>query len=207
MLLKQAMSHVPALKYALGIVGITAAIALIRIFFIDLRLALIAIIIMLLLMTVLFLFARLTSMAREELRPLLLFLSWSSLLLTLGTVTVLLTSVFFKWPADLQYWLAQNTPNSNSNLLVDNSNKELATYLRGQVVDQNDNALEGVRIEVEGTPSRIAQTTSDGGFNIDKIPGQVGDRARIFLSKDGYKKHNEYVALPGPVRIKLEKVR
>jgi TIR domain len=82
------------------------------------------------------------------------------------------------------------------------------SYLRGLVVDGNDNPIVEAEVRVEELPDRPpVKTTSSGGFYVDKIPGNSGDRIRIYVSKDGHKTHNEYVALPGPIRIRLERSR
>jgi hypothetical protein len=67
-ILKQAIEKVPPLKYALGVVGLAAGVALIKILITDLRLALFGIIVLLVLMIVLFVFAKLTSVASKELK-------------------------------------------------------------------------------------------------------------------------------------------
>src|SRR5438045_5106659 len=97
-ILKQASSKVPALKYALGVAGIAAAIAIIKTLITDLRVALFGIILMLVLMTVLFVFAKLTAIASKEIRLAAIVLLWFSLLLTIASGSLLLTSVFFDWP-------------------------------------------------------------------------------------------------------------
>lgn len=83
--------------------------------------------------------------------------------------------------------------------------KSITTPLRGIVVDvRNDQPIPDATVMVQELPDKSQTTTSDGGFVFDKIPGNPGDRVRVYVKKPKYKDHNEYVALPGPMRIKLE---
>jgi len=97
---------VPAVKYALGVAGVSAAAALAAGVAGDWGRALAGAAVMLLLMTALALFARLSSLAARDLRPALLLLVWCALLLTVATAALLLASVFFGRPLDLHHWLA-----------------------------------------------------------------------------------------------------
>jgi PDZ domain len=103
---REAIRAVPAVKYALGIAGIVSAIAIVTGGFrIDLRIAVFGTVIMFVLMTVLVLFARLSTTPHHALGVAVIVLAWFSLLLTMLTATVLFASVFFHWPLDLRRWL------------------------------------------------------------------------------------------------------
>ena len=65
--LREAITAVPAVKYALGVGGIVAAIAIIFTFGIDARIAVIGTIVMLLIMSVLVIFARMSTVADARL--------------------------------------------------------------------------------------------------------------------------------------------
>lgn len=80
-----------------------------------------------------------------------------------------------------------------------------ATPLRGLVTDRQGIPMADAVIVIDGHPELQAITTSDGGFYFAEIPGQPGDRVRVYVRKPGYPEHNEYATLPGPVRLKLEK--
>jgi hypothetical protein len=113
--LREAIRAVPAVKYALGIAGIVSAIAIVTGGFrIDLRIAVFGTVIMFVLMTVLVLFARLSTTPHHALGIAVIVLVWFSLLLTMFTATGLLTSVFFHWPLDLRRWLL-STPTMSDN--------------------------------------------------------------------------------------------
>jgi hypothetical protein len=79
------------------------------------------------------------------------------------------------------------------------------TPLRGIVRKINQEPLSDVVVNVQELPAESVTTTTDGGFYFSKIPGKPGDRMRLYVSKSGYRPHNEYVTLPGPVNIILEK--
>lgn len=216
--LKRALAHVPAVKYALGVAGIAAAVAIVKIFLTDWLIAVFGIIVMMILMAVLYVFAKLTTVGSKDLRLAMLTLMWSSLILTISTGSLLFTSVFFGWPINLRQLIPSShktiseSNNSESNLNGDrtangqhqNSANE-ASYLRGQVVDANGNPISGAQIEVMDLPGQYFRTATDGGFYIERIPIRPGERARVYVSKEGYKKRNEYVTVPGPVRIRLER--
>jgi hypothetical protein len=104
-ILREGIKAVPAVKYALGIAGIVAAIAIIKGFNLDFRIAVFGIVIMFALMTVLVIFAKLTTTAGSLFRVPVLIFMWFSLLMTIATATFLVTSVFLRWPVNLQYWL------------------------------------------------------------------------------------------------------
>src|SRR5258707_13771063 len=66
--LKQAIKAVPAVKYALGIGGIISIIAIVRGFGIDFRVAVVGTVVMLVLMTVLLVFAKAASRPQSAFR-------------------------------------------------------------------------------------------------------------------------------------------
>lgn len=106
-LLQQAIRAVPAVKYALGIAGIIAAIAIVKGFNLDLRIAGFGTIIMLIFMTVLVVFARLTKAAPGPFVVPMVIFTWFAILMTMTVATLLLTSVFWQKPVDLQDWIAK----------------------------------------------------------------------------------------------------
>jgi hypothetical protein len=104
-ILDEAIRAVPAVKYALGVTGIVAAIAIVRLFNLDLRIAAFGTIVTFALMVALVIFAALTKLApRHFLLPVLVMV-WSFLILVIATAVLLFTSVFFKKPVDLMNWL------------------------------------------------------------------------------------------------------
>ena len=80
--------------------------------------------------------------------------------------------------------------------------------LRGVVRTSDGKPVEGAVVSLNNEAGRsVTSTPGDGGFSFDNISGVSGDRIRVFFKKTGYNNHNEYVALPGPVRIVMEKKR
>jgi hypothetical protein len=96
--LNDALKAVPAVKYALGVAGVIAAIALAAVFRMDYRVAFFGAIVMFVLMVLLVVFARLTRTAPKHFIAPVVVLLWSFLLLSIGTACLLFTSVFFKIP-------------------------------------------------------------------------------------------------------------
>ncbi len=105
-LIREAIKAVPAVKYALGVAGVAAALAL-AVAMLDLRVAAFGTVIMFAMMVVLVLFAKLASIASKDLRLPVLVLTWAMLVLTLAVAVFLVTSIFFQRPLDLKSWLVR----------------------------------------------------------------------------------------------------
>ncbi|SRR5216683_696919 len=101
-ILREAVRAVPAVKYALGVAGITAVVALVRSFGISPQHAVFGTVITLVLMVALVIFAKLTTTAPRHFVLPVLVLMWSFLGLTIATAFLLFSSAFFKWPAALR---------------------------------------------------------------------------------------------------------
>jgi hypothetical protein len=104
-LIREAIRAVPAVRFALGIVGIVSPIAIIFALRIDQRVATFGTIVMVVLMVLLVVFARLVSATPSVFRLPVWVLVWSFLCLSIATALCLFTSVFFRWPVNLQYWI------------------------------------------------------------------------------------------------------
>lgn len=100
-ILQAAIKAVPALKYALGVLGIVSAITIIKVFGIDFRVAVFGTIIMVVLMVALVVFAALTKVRSPQVRSAALVLMWSFLVLTILSAAFLFTSAFFDYPKPL----------------------------------------------------------------------------------------------------------
>ncbi len=103
-LLQEAVRAVPAVKYALGIAGILAVLAIAKGFGLDPAFAIGGTIVMLALMVVLLIFARLSASAKASQHFVLpaLFLMWGFLALVLASAGLLFSSAFFGRPIDLR---------------------------------------------------------------------------------------------------------
>src|SRR5215469_2083257 len=102
-ILKHVIQAVPAVKYGLAFAGIVSVIAIIKGLILGFQVAVFGTVGMLVLMTVLVIFARLsvfTSTSKVAVASL-----YFSLLLTVATAILLFTSVFVAWPVHPQSWL------------------------------------------------------------------------------------------------------
>jgi hypothetical protein len=104
-ILKEAIKAVPAVRYAMGIAGIVAVVAIVRGFSVSYRVAVLGTVVMLILMTVLVTFARLSTAGPAFFFWPAAVLTWFSLVLVIATAGLLFSSVFFQKPIDLRSWL------------------------------------------------------------------------------------------------------
>jgi hypothetical protein len=105
-ILKQAVKAVPSIKYALGIAGLVSVIAIVQSLRVDYKIAVIGGLAILLSMSVLVIFAHASVLGPKYLIIPSLVLVYFSLFLLLATAFFLFSSVFFKWPVNLQHWLS-----------------------------------------------------------------------------------------------------
>lgn len=115
-IIREATKAVPATKYAVGIAGLVAVLSLIFSIGIDWRIALWGTIVLIALMTVLVVFARMTTLAPAAFLLPIQLLMWSMVFLFIVICVLLTTSVFFKYPVDLQHVLVGATDNSINDL-------------------------------------------------------------------------------------------
>jgi energy-coupling factor transporter transmembrane protein EcfT len=100
-ILSKAIKAVPAVKYALGIGGIVAVIAIVvGGFKIDWRVGVFGTIVMLILMTVLVIFAKLAGQASATFYYPAVVFTWFCLLIFMATAALLFSSVFFNTPIE-----------------------------------------------------------------------------------------------------------
>jgi hypothetical protein len=109
-ILRESIKAVPSVKWALGLAGIASSIAIIQSIQLDYRVAVLGTVVMLIVMTALVIFARLSTLAAPDFRLPALVLTWCSLSLVIATAGALFLSVFFRFPVDLQNWLVQENP-------------------------------------------------------------------------------------------------
>jgi hypothetical protein len=104
-ILREATRAVPAVKYALGVAGIAAAVAIIAGFHLDYKVAVLGTILMFGLMFCLVVFSWFASHAADSIKPLALFLSWTFVLLVSATSLCMFTSFFFSFPRSLSSYV------------------------------------------------------------------------------------------------------
>jgi len=109
-LLRDAQKAVPAVRYAVGVAGIAAVVAIVAGFELDFRIAVFGTVIILGLMFVLVVFSALAAHAGASLVYLALFAGWCFSLLTVATSTLLMTSYFFSWPRSIESYLPSDKP-------------------------------------------------------------------------------------------------
>lgn len=80
----------------------------------------------------------------------------------------------------------------------------ISTPLRGRVINNLGNPIEGAIIKIDELPGDSVIVTSDGGFYFAEVPGKPGDRIRLYIFSPSHNSHNEYVTLPGPITIELD---
>ena len=101
-LLREAIKAVPPLKYALGVVGLIAAVAVVGAFRIRPEIAVLGSLATLVLMVALLVFAKLTKTAQKHFLVPALVLMWSFLVLVIAAAGLLFSSTFFNWPMDFR---------------------------------------------------------------------------------------------------------
>jgi TPR repeat protein len=102
--LKEAIRAVPAVRYALGVGGMIATVALVQVFEVDPVLAAVGTLVLFFFMAVLVIFARMASLGKNKMALPALFFTWLVLVFFSIVSASLFSSVFFKWPLELR-WL------------------------------------------------------------------------------------------------------
>ncbi|HEX8500899.1 MAG TPA: TIR domain-containing protein [Pyrinomonadaceae bacterium] len=105
--LREAIRAVPAVKYALGVAGVGAAVSIIAGFQLNLSVAVIGIVLMFGLMIILVIFSSFARSTSKSLKPLALTLAWSFVTLTVATSFFIFTGFFFAWPRPLDQTAAR----------------------------------------------------------------------------------------------------
>lgn len=100
--LRQAVVEVPPLKYALGVAGLVAVVAIVRLFGVNPVNAVFGSVVLLFLMVALLIFAKLTTLRAGPFMLPAVILMWSALVLLIACAFLLFTSTFFGWPLDFK---------------------------------------------------------------------------------------------------------
>lgn len=132
--LKNAIKAVPAVKYALGVAGVAAAVALIAGFITDYKIAVFGIILMFGLMIVLVVFSNIAKSTVGDIRPLSLLLAWSFVILIIATSFFIFTGFFFHWPRPLESYIGEVQPASTPAPEGTNAKQVLKYFLTVQRV-------------------------------------------------------------------------
>lgn len=142
LILRESIKAVPAVKYALGLAGLASVIAIIRSLNLDYRVAVIGTVVMLLLMTSLVVFARLSSLTSPDFRLPALVFTWFSLFLVIAIAFSMFLSVFFRWPIDLQDWIKPlpATPNAQTQNAAEKSPEVTEPRQKAAQLDSTGNS-------------------------------------------------------------------
>ena len=97
-ILREAIRAVPAVKYALGVAGIVAVVAIVQAFRLDLKVAVFGTIVMFTFMVLLVVFAKLTTIAPKYILLPVLVTMWAFLVLAIASACLLFSTTFFGIP-------------------------------------------------------------------------------------------------------------
>jgi hypothetical protein len=196
-ILREAIKAVPSVKYALGVLGIVAAVAIATAIGINLRITIIGTVVGMTLMVVLVVFASLSLIAKEYILWPALVMLWSSTVLFVVFVSLLLISAFFAWPLDLTPFLTGvQMPENQIQTNTDKGNSKRFEF-GGYIYGENDEPLSTAVRLLDDDEKQIQERDSDPdgrvGFNISfdqRVAAIqcVGHGAPIPLSLDDYHK-------------------
>jgi len=100
--LNAAIKAVPAVRFALGVGGIAAVVAIVVLWWkLEIQLAVFGTLIVLVFMVVLVIFSALSGLGAPALTPLALVLAWAFLILTVFAAALFASCAFFDWPKTL----------------------------------------------------------------------------------------------------------
>jgi len=163
-LLQSAIRAVPAVKYALGVGGILAVITIIGSFGLSYRVAFVGTVALFLGMLLLLLFANAAGLPGQKRKLPALIFTWFGLFAFVSTWALLMSSVFFKRPLDLHFWLSAGSVSSAPEQQV--IRKAQATITGGAMSPLPDGA------SVEHRPSEqptLSTLNAQGGSTIQPI--------------------------------------
>jgi len=97
-ILKEAVKQVPALKYAIAVLGIVSVLVIVKMFQINAGTAWFGVIGVTVLMVLLFVFAKVVASPSTTVKGPVVFLIWSFLFLAVASAFLIVASLFFGWP-------------------------------------------------------------------------------------------------------------
>jgi hypothetical protein len=194
-ILREATNAAPAVKFALGLAGVLAAVAIVTaVFRLSLVVAALGAAMMFVLMTGLVIFARVASASSKTFVRHVDVFSWFSLILIMATATLLFTSVSWDYPVDLKQFV--NAKNDgikhpmNATLPDQNTTRNhpgglLSPTIAGIVVNQETN--QGIGHAAISIAGRVEEylTEDTGNFRIN-LPADAPKRVRLRVSKSGF---------------------
>jgi hypothetical protein len=172
--LKDAIQAVPAMRYALGVLGLVAVVAIVAAWGIEFKGAVFGAVIMLILMVAVLVFAKLTQIGSKHfLRPALFFM-WAFVLLTIATGTSIFTAAAFGVPKGIHELIFGNVRDKVTNTptfpaIVTVNPLPAVSIKIGQPDDRIRATFNGVRLHEGGATSISIKPTDlkDGDNYLD----------------------------------------
>jgi hypothetical protein len=182
--LREAIQAVPPVKYALGVAGMGAAAAIIKQFLSTPLEAALGVVGVFFMMVLLFVFASLRRSSEAMYYPSLILI-WVTLALFLGTLSLVVTSVFFRKPMPYPELVDQFRPVRYSVLTV-------------KALGSDSRAVAGARVVAQGRNYRSEQTSaSDGSATFAGVPSTETDLT-LSATAPGFKEGTLHV---NPARV------
>ena len=202
--LKQSIKAVPAVRYALGVVGVAAGASLIHAYFSSTRGAVYATVAMLALMVLLWIFAQLVRISPKSLKYPTLVLAWAIFIVAACLPITLISSVCFDWPKPFTQFRAFFGPvQSTKPVSVAVTTAKFAGTITDALTQQT---LEGVRVRVGSGSAPVTKTDSNGYFEFSLSDHPAG-RVTIIFERQGYEMRNEFVLPSTNLNYAMNKLR
>jgi hypothetical protein len=203
-ILKQAIKAVPAVRFALGVLGVAAAASLVRAYFSSAREAVYATVTMLALMALLWVFVQLVRISPKSLKYPALTLTWAIFIATASLPIALISSVCFDWPKPFPEIRAVLAPASSTTNATEGVR---AAEFAGTITDAlTQKTLQGVFIRAGAGSAPRATTDSNGYFEFS-LPDYSSGRVVISFEKDGYEMRRESVLPSTHLDFAINKTR
>ena len=185
-----AIKQVPAVKYALGVAGIAAAVSLVRMFIPEPEVAVPVLVLMVALMVLLLLFTRLDKvLSNTSFKLPAQVVLWVVVVLFSATLTVLFTTYFLSWPRPIDEILSSKASSdlSFSGFFSFNNEVDVVAVRNLPIEEELENLLGGIRdSENTGPVLRLAipDLSVRGGDEGTPIGGVIADVLRDYLNQN-----------------------
>ena len=191
-ILSKSITAVPATRYALGVAGVSAAVAIVAGFQIDMRLAVFGTTIMFGFMFVLVVFGALVSYGGGAVVQIALSAAWAFTILTFATAFFLMTSYFFTWPRSIETYLPAPTVLINEeriSSIINETCEEIQVKMSSSLINKYPSSAVAKEIYATAIARRDAYLSAWKYFNeigVDhnqhcKLHGE-GDAADFFTA-------------------------
>lgn len=148
-IIREAIKSVPSLKYAFGVLAIVSIVAIISATQLDYRIALFGAIFVLLMSVIVLLFSRLSSLEGGHFKIPAIFFLWFSLTITIVLSCLLISSIFFKQPLDLSFYLTEEITTEQVRNDIDESIKDENTTINPESNENQTNNPVYLKFEKE----------------------------------------------------------